>query len=74
MWWCVIKTHGAITVHKIVHGNHEERDIDIDRCNPRLCKMHKIKGKQEAGESRCRGIAGHFLPQQIEEGQHGDAK
>ena len=36
--------------------------------------MHKIKGKQEAGESRCRGIAGHFLPQQIEEGQHGDAK
>ena len=74
MWWRVIKTHGAITVHKIVHGNHEERDIDIDRCNSRLCKMHKIKGKQEAGESRCRGIAGHFLPPQLDEGPHGDAK
>ena len=62
MWWRVIKTHGAITVHKIVHGNHEERDIDIDRCNPRLCKMHKIKGKQEAGESAAGVLPVIFFP------------
>ena len=36
--------------------------------------MHKIKGKQEAGESRCGSIIGQFLPKQIEERQHGDAK
>ena len=70
----VIETHGAVTVHKIVHGDHEKGNIHINSGDPGLCKMHEIKGKQEAGESRCRGIAGHFLPQQIEEGQHGDAK
>ena len=56
------KTHRTIVVHKIVHCNHKERDINIDGGNPCLRKMHKIKGKQEAGQSCRRSIPCHFFP------------
>ena len=36
--------------------------------------MHKINGKQEAGQSCRRSIPCHFFPQQVDKRQHGNAE
>ena len=70
----VIEAQAAVPVHEIVHEQDKEGNVHVYGGDPGLGKVHKIKGKQYAGQGGQGRAAGQPPGEQVHQRHHGDAK